>query len=57
VTVSLHGFVNDRNVSVEGLYPDLAALQKTEMLRDAIANSGAVVMGANLSFTFVREPG
>jgi dihydrofolate reductase len=45
MTVSLDGFVNDRNGSVERLYPDLAALRKTEMLREAIANTAAVVMG------------
>jgi len=45
MTVSLDGFVNDRNGSVERLYPDLDALRKTKMLQDAIANTGAVVMG------------
>ena len=37
------GFVNDRHGSVERLYPNLAALAKTEILRGAIANTGAVV--------------
>ncbi|MGH2472411.1 MAG: dihydrofolate reductase family protein [Candidatus Limnocylindria bacterium] len=45
MTLSLDGFVNDRNGSVERLYPDLEALRKTEVLREAIANTGAVVMG------------
>ena len=45
MTMSLDGFVNDRQGSVARLYPDLAALQKTEMLREAIANTGSVVMG------------
>jgi len=45
MTMSLDGFVNDRHGSVARLYPDLAALRKTEMLQDAIANTGAVVMG------------
>jgi dihydrofolate reductase len=45
MTTSLDGFVNDRNGSVARLYPDLAALRKTEMLQEAIANTGAVVMG------------
>src|SRR5439155_8406613 len=45
MTLSLDGFVNDRNGSVARLYPDLAALRKTEFLREAIANTGAVVMG------------
>ncbi len=57
MTVSLDGFVNDPHGSVERLYPDLAALARTEMLREAIANTGAVVMGrraydmANEDFT------
>jgi dihydrofolate reductase len=45
MTTSLDGFVNDRNGSVERLYPDLEALRKTEFLREAIAYTGAVVMG------------
>ena len=45
MTVSLDGFVNDRNGSVERLYPDLAALRKTEVLQEAMANTRAVVMG------------
>ncbi len=45
LTVSLDGFVNDRNGSVERLSPDLAALGRTEVLKEAIANTGAVVMG------------
>ena len=45
MTTSLDGFVNDRNGSVKRLYPDLEALRKTEMLQEAIAYTGAVVMG------------
>ena len=45
MTVSLDGFVNDRHGSVARLYPDLAALGKTEILQEAMANTGAVVMG------------
>jgi dihydrofolate reductase len=45
MTTSLDGFVNDRNGSVERLYPDLEALAKTEFLKEAIAYTGAVVMG------------
>lgn len=43
--MSLDGFINDRNGSVESLYPDLDALRKTEMLQESIRNTGAVVMG------------
>jgi len=45
MTMSLDGFINDRNGSVEHLYPDLDELRKTEILQDAIKNTGAVVMG------------
>jgi dihydrofolate reductase len=45
MTTSLDGFVNDRNGSIERLYPDLEALRKTEMLQEAIAYTGSVVMG------------
>src|SRR5262245_59723108 len=44
-TMSLDGFINDRNGSVERLYPDLGALRDTEMLRESIRTTGAVVMG------------
>src|SRR5512134_3586317 len=45
MTISLDGFVNDRNGSVSRLYPDLAALGETESLQEAIKTTGAVVMG------------
>ena len=31
-TMSLDGFINDRNGSVSRLYPDLEALRRTEMI-------------------------
>ncbi|MFI5272638.1 MAG: dihydrofolate reductase family protein [Ktedonobacterales bacterium] len=45
LTMSLDGFINDRNGSVERLYPDLGALRNTELLQDSIQRTGAVVMG------------
>ncbi len=45
MTMSLDGFVNDRHGSVARLYPDLAALRQTSELQEAIAETGAVVMG------------
>ena len=45
MTMSLDGFVNDRNGDVGRLYPDLEALRKTEVLRESIRTTGAVVMG------------
>ena len=45
MTISLDGFVNDRNGDVSRLYPDLGALRQTEMLQEVIKTTGAVVMG------------
>lgn len=45
ITISLDGFVNDRNGLVTRLYPDLAELRKTEMLVESIRTTGAVLMG------------
>lgn len=45
MTVSLDGFVNDRDGGVDRLYPDHAALSQSGDLRAAIRNTGAVVMG------------
>ncbi len=44
-TMSLDGFMNDRNGDVSRLYPDLEALRRTEMLAEEIQTTGAVVMG------------
>src|SRR6266705_60183 len=45
MTMSLDGFVNDRNGDVSRLYPDLEALRQTEFLQEVIKTTGAVVMG------------
>lgn len=45
MVISLDGFVNDRNGDVRPLYPDMAALDESEVLQDAIRTTGAVVMG------------
>ena len=45
MTMSLDGFVEDRAGSVSRLYPDMEALHQTEALKEAIATTGAVVMG------------
>lgn len=44
-TMSLDGFMNDRNGSVNRLYPNLEDLSKTEMLQESMKSTGAVVMG------------
>lgn len=45
--MSLDSFINDPNGSVEPLYPDLENLRNTEIIQEAIRNTGAVVMGRN----------
>ncbi|HLF26833.1 MAG TPA: dihydrofolate reductase family protein [Anaerolineae bacterium] len=55
MTMSVDGFINDRNGSVEALYPDLATLRNTEPMRASIQNTGAVVMGRN-SFAMAEDP-
>ena len=44
-TLSLDGFMNDRNGDLSRLYPDLEALGREEMLKESIRRTGAVVMG------------
>ena len=44
-TMSLDGFINDRNESVADLYHDLDTLRYAEPLRESIQDTGAVVMG------------
>ena len=44
-TMSLEGFVAERNGSVARLYPDLEALRATTALQESIRTTGAVVMG------------
>ncbi len=55
MTMSLDGFVNDREGSVNRLYPDLRQLRRTRMLRDLIRTTGAVVMGRN-AFDMADDP-
>lgn len=45
MTMSVDGFVADRTGSLSVLYPDLDELRHTEMLKEEIARTGAVVMG------------
>ncbi len=55
MTMSLDGFINDRNGSVERLYPDLSHWRDTELGKESIQNTGAVVMGRN-SFNMAEDP-
>lgn len=45
MTMSLDGFVNDHEGSVGLLYRDMEAMHNSEQLREAIENTGAVLMG------------
>ena len=54
-TISLDGFINDRNGSVEALYTDFEELQSSEPMREAIRHTGAVVMGRN-TFAMSKDP-
>ncbi len=55
LTISMDGFIKDRNGSVEALYPDLATWRETEPGKESIQNTGAVVMGRN-SFAMAEDP-
>jgi dihydrofolate reductase len=54
-TMSLDGFINDSNGSVEALYPDLTVWRETEIGKESIHNTGAVVMGRN-SYAMADDP-
>ncbi len=45
MTISLDGFVADQDGNAGRLYPDLAALRHTAYMKDAIEQTGAVLMG------------
>jgi len=45
ITISLDGFVNDRNGDVGVLYPEFEAIIASDLVQDSIKTTGAVVMG------------
>jgi hypothetical protein len=45
MTISLDGFVAGQNGNAGRLYPDLAALRHTAYRKEAIEQTGAVLMG------------
>ncbi len=45
MTMSLDGFVSDRNGDVSRLYPDKEAMRQTHQMQEVIQSTGAVVMG------------
>jgi dihydrofolate reductase len=62
LTMSLDGYINDRNGSVERLYSDLAvgnvqdeSIQNNEVMQEAMRSTGAVVLGKN-AFLMAENP-
>ena len=55
MTMSLDGFIHDRSGGVGALYSDLETLRNTEPMREAIQNTGAVVMGWK-AFAMAKDP-
>ena len=55
VTISLDGFAEDDQGSVGALYPDLDKLHHTDLLKDSIRKTGAVVM-AGKEFAMAEDP-
>ncbi|MGH2361733.1 MAG: dihydrofolate reductase family protein, partial [bacterium] len=55
MTMSLDGYVNDRNGGVGALYPDLNTLRHTELMQRYIRDTGAVVMGRN-AYEMAEDP-
>ena len=45
MTISIDGFAADENLDAGRLYPDLAALRHTACMKDAIEQTGAVLVG------------
>ena len=48
MTMSLDGFINDRNGSAESLSPDFEALLETPSFKEMTENTGAVIMGRHV---------
>lgn len=55
MTISVDGFVNDRNGRTGQLYPDFIEWHDTTELQESIRNTGAVVMGRR-TFEMAQDP-
>jgi dihydrofolate reductase len=47
MTMSLDGFINDRNGSAQSLSPDFGELLQSPSFKQMVKNTGAVIMGKN----------
>ena len=48
MTMSLDGFINDRNGSAESLSPDFPELLDAPLFKEQVQNTGAVIMGKSV---------
>ncbi|WP_082232816.1 dihydrofolate reductase family protein [Halobacillus massiliensis] len=55
MTMSVDGYINDREGSVARLYQDLEEVKKSGFFDESIRNTGAVVMGRN-TFNMAADP-
>lgn len=53
--MSLDGFVNDRNGTMNALYPDYETLRNSELMQGYIRTTGSVVMGRR-AFAMAKDP-
>jgi len=54
-TMSLDGYITDPAGSLDPLYPDFEAMLASEPMKEAIRDTGAVVMGRN-AFAMAEDP-
>lgn len=54
-TMSLDGYIQDRNGSISELSSDSEAMRRNEPLQELIQNTGAVIMGRN-SYNMADDP-
>lgn len=55
MAMSLDGFVNDRHGAVDSLYADFTSLDDSDLMKDMVNETGAVLMGRR-SFEMAGDP-
>lgn len=45
MAMSLDGFVNDRHGAVDPLYPDFTSLDDSDLMKEMVSETAAVLMG------------